>query len=191
MKRLLYSMFTLAIAIFFSANLLAQNKPKDSFGKVDKAEVVVKQVKPNHFSFELTWDNDEKLAAVTYPLIVKGKDFKMHYDSVSWRGRAEYFSVKSARPIDSLQQVLIGFIYSLGEGKVPLVEAKGTMATVYFTAEPTTAKKLVDVCDISVDTTFIPPSNVLHAVTPDGQYEIHPNFGVVRIGAGGQPTTCK
>jgi hypothetical protein len=191
MKRLLYSMFTLAIAILFSASLLAQNKAKDSFGKVDKAEVILKQVRPNHFSFELTWDNDQKLAAMTYPLIVKGKDFKMHYDSVSWKGRAEYFSVKSARPIDSLQQVLIGFIYDLGQGNTPLVEAKGTMATIYFTAEPNSAKKLADVCDISVDTTFIPPSNVLHAVTPDGQHEIHPNFGFVRIGAGGQPSTCK
>lgn len=191
MKRLINVILMPAMIVMFSAGLLAQNKPKDSFGKIDKAEVVVRQLKPNHFAFELTWENDEKLAALTYPLIIKGKDFRMHYDSVSWKGRAEYFSVKSSRPIDSLQQVLVGFIYDLGQGNPPLTEAKGTVATLFFTADPGKVKKTVDVCEISVDTTFIPPSNVLYGVTPDGQHAIHPIYELVRIGANGQPTSCK
>ena len=191
MRKQLYLVLLAVVIALYTITLWAQNKPKDSFGKIDKAEVVIKQVKPNHFALELTWDNDEKLAAFTYPLTVKGKDFKMHYDSVSWKGRCSYFAVKSVKPVDSLQQVLVGFFADLSGTNPPLPEAKGTVATLYFTADAGAAKKTVDVCDIAVDTTFIGPSSTLYGVTPDGQGAIHPAYGVVKLAPDGKPAPCK
>ena len=186
-----YAMLVLSLVALYGVGLFGQNKPKDSFGKIDKAEVVVKQVKPNQFSFQLTWDNDEKLAAFSYPLIVKGKDFTMHYDSVSWKGRADYFAVKSVSPKDSIQQVLVGFFADLSGKNPPLAEGKGGLATLYFTANTGKAPRTVDVCDIMVDTVFIAPSNRLYGVTPDGLGEVHPIYNVVRQTAAGQMATCK
>ena len=188
MKKHFYLIFTLLLVFLFTFTLWAENKPNDPFGRVDKAEVIVHQLKPTVFSLELTWDNDQKLAAMDFPLTVKGKDFKMHYDSVSWKGRAEYFAVKSVRPIDSLQQVLVGFLADISGKTAPLPEAKGTVATLFFTAD---AKKDANVCDVMVDTTFIGPSNTLCGVIPDGSGTIHPAYSVSRLSAAGQMATCK
>ena len=183
-------LITLLLAVAVTAAVLAQNKPKDSYGRVDKVDVSIRPLKGNQFAFELNWDNDEKLAALTFPLIVKGRDFKVHYDSVSWEGRAKYFSVKSVRPIDSLQKVLVGMVYDLGQGNPPLNEGKGTVATLYFTADGK-GKAAPTVCDITVDTTFIGPSNVLYGVTMDGTGTVHPAYGVSRKDAAGLPAPCK
>ncbi len=176
------------IMIVASAMLLAQGKPRDPFGRVDKVDIVVHQVKPNHFAVDLNWDNDQKLAAFAYPLEVRGNGFRMHYDSVQWTSRTDYFAVKSVRPIDSLQQVLVGFFATLGDGKPPLTEAKGKLATLYFSAD---AKSAIDVCNVMVDTCFIPPSNSLYGVTPDGSGNVHPAFSVMKAGPNGQPAGCK
>ncbi|MCK4857321.1 MAG: hypothetical protein KAT58_05095 [candidate division Zixibacteria bacterium] len=192
MKRYLYLTCALLAVAAFSVPLLAEdkvNQPKDSFGRIDVAEVVVQQLKGSQFSLTLNWANDQELAALTYPLLVTGKNFRMHYDSISWVGRAEYFSVKSSRPIDSMQQVLVGFINDLGEGKPPLADSSGTVATLFFTAE--VGKKKVDICDIIVDTVFILPSNVLFAVTPGGKANVHPEYRLVRISTDGKPVKCK
>jgi len=191
MKKQHFLIFGLALIVLFAVTLLAENKPNDPYGKADKAEVIVRQVKPNHFVFELGWDNDEKLAAMTYPLIVKGKGFKMHYDSVSWKGRAEYFAVKSVLPIDSLQQVLVGLLADINGSTPPLGEGKGTLAKLYFTVDAG-AKKAVDICEIIVDTTTIGASNnTLYGVIPDGTGGIHPAYSVVKMSATGQPIPCK
>lgn len=167
--------------------LLAQGKPRDSFGRVDKVDVNVWQVKPNHFAVDLNWENDQQLTAFAYPLIIRGKGFSMHYDSVTWSNRTEHFAVKSVRPIDSLQQVLVGFFATLDGSKPPLVEGKGKLATLYFTAD---GKSAADVCNIMVDTTFIAPSNTLYGVTPEAQ-NVQPAFSVTRAGADGKPVPCK
>jgi hypothetical protein len=190
MKKQHFIIFASVLIVLFAVTLLAQNKPNDPYGKVDKAEVTVRQLTPNHFVFELGWDNDEKLAAVDFPLIVKGKNFKMHYDSVSWKGRAEGFAVKSVHPIDSLQQVNVGLLADINGSTPPLGEGKGTLAKLYFTADAG-AKKLVDICEIIVDTTFIQPSNTLYGVIPDGTGAVHPTYTVVKMSATGQPTPCK
>jgi hypothetical protein len=190
MKKQHFLIFASVLIVLFTVTLLAQNKPKDPYGKADKVEVTVRQVKPNHFVFELGWDNDEKLAAMTFPLIVKGKSFKMHYDSVSWKGRAEYFAVKSVHPVDSLQQVLIGLLADINGSNPPLAEGKTALAKLYFTVDPGT-KRAIDICEIMVDTTMIEPSNTLYGVITDGSGAIHPAYGVVRMSATGQPTTCK
>jgi hypothetical protein len=191
MKKQHLLIFASVLIVLFAVALLAQNKPVDPYGKADKAEVVVRQVKPNHFVFELGWENDEKLAAMTFPLIIKGKSFKMHYDSVSWKGRAEYFAVKSVHPVDSLQQVLVGLLADINGNNPPLIEGKGILAKLYFTAEPATKKAVIDVCEIMVDTTTVEPSNTLYAVIPDGTGTVHPSYTVVKMSAAGQPTTCK
>jgi hypothetical protein len=190
MKKQHYLIFASVLIVLFTVTLLAQGKAKDPYGKPDKVEVVVKQVKPNQFALELGWDNDQKLAAMAFPLIVKGKDFKMHYDSVSWKGRAEYFAVKSVHPVDSLQQVLVGFLADITGETPPLEIGKGTVAKLFFTANSPT-KKTFDVCEILVDTTFILPSNTLSGVIPDGTGTINPAYGVAKISAAGQPVTCK
>lgn len=190
MKKQHLLIFASALLLLFAAVLLAQNKPKDPYGKADKADVTVRQVKPNHFVFELGWDNDEKLAAITFPLVVKGKTFKMRYDSVSWKGRAEYFAVKSVHPVDSLQQVLVGLLADISGNTPPLVEGKGTLAKLYFTADAG-AKKTIDVCEIIVDTITIEPSNTLYGVTPDGTGAVHPTYTVLKMSATGQPVLCK
>jgi hypothetical protein len=185
-----YLIFASVLIVLFAVTLLAQNKPNDPYGKADKAEVTVRQLKPNQFVFELGWENDQKLAAMAWPLIVKGKTFKMHYDSVSWKGRAEYFAVKSVHPVDSLQQVLIGFLADISGQTQPLDIGKGTIAKLYFTADAG-AKKTVDLCDVMVDTTYIQPSNTLSGVIPDGTGTIHPIYTVVKLSATGQPAPCK
>jgi hypothetical protein len=190
MKKQHFLIFASVLIVLFTVTLLAQNKPKDPYGKTDKAEVTVRQVKPNHFVFELGWDNDEKLAAMTFPLRIKGKNFKMHYDSVSWKGRAENFAVKSVHPVDSLQQVLVGLLADISGSTPPLGEGKGTLARLYFTAE-SGSKRVIDVCEIMVDTTTIEPSNTLYGVIPDGTGAVHPAYSVVRLSTTGQPAPCK
>ncbi len=179
--------FTVLFILVAAVALLAQGKPKDSFGRVDKVDVAVSQYKPGHFSVDLSWDNDQKLTAFAYPLIVRGNGFKMHYDSVTWTGRTEYFAVKSVRPIDSLQQVLVGLFATLDGSKPPLEEGKGKLATLYFTAD---AKSAIDVCNVLVDTTFIAPSNTLYGVTPEAQ-NVQPAFSVMKSGPDGKAATCK
>lgn len=167
----------------------AKNMPNDAFGRVDVAAVLVKQVSPNHFAFELNWDNDQELAAITYPLKITGKNFPMHYDSVSWEGRADYFSVKAVRPEDSLQAVNVGFVNDLGQGNPPLKAGSGKIATLFFTAMP--EKGEVNICDVLVDTTFIYPSNVLYGVTNGATGEVHPAYKTQRADAKGEPIDCK
>ncbi len=173
--------------LVLSVALLAQNKPKDSFGRPDKAEVVVQHVKGNTYSLDLLWNNDEQLAAFTYPLIVRGKGFHMRYDSVQWSPRTSYFAVKSVNPIDSLQQILVGFFADLDGTKEPLNMAGGSVAKLFFTAEG----KNSDPCGVMVDTTFMLPNSTLSGVTPDGSGMIHPSFEVVRKSEDGKAVTCK
>jgi hypothetical protein len=173
-----------------SVAVTAQNKPSDAFGRIDKAEVVVKHVKADVFSLDLRWNNDQQLAAFTYPLIVRGKGFHMRYDSVSWSPRTSYFAVKSVMPIDSLQQVLIGFFADLDGTKEPLAIAEGSVATLYFTGEGS-SKSGSDPCGVIIDTTFIRPANTLSGVTPDGAGLIQPVFEVSRLSADGKAVSCK
>jgi hypothetical protein len=196
MRRLLYLTLLVFLVLAVSVSVLGQkeekskpNKPRDPFGRVDVAEVVVTQIADNHFALQLHWSNDQELAALTYPLKITGKNFLMHYDSVSWKGRAEYFSVKAVRPEDTLQQVVVGFVNDLGEGKPPLSKAEGIVATLFYTAD--SGDKKVGVCDIMVDTTFIDPANVLFGVTPGATGEVHPEYKLTRMSAEGKPEMCK
>lgn len=190
MKKVLYLALVTLLVVAFSFTLLAENKPKDPFGRVDLAEVVVQKVQGNQFSLVLNWTNDQELAALTYPLKVTGKDFQMHYDSVAWNGRAEYFSVKAVRPVDSLQQVVVGFVNDLGQGNPPLEKASGTMATLFYTADKTVKKEL-SVCDVIIDTVYIAPSNVLYGVTPGATGEVHPEYKLTRLTPDGKAAECK
>jgi hypothetical protein len=192
MRRLLYLALLVLLVAAVSVTVFAQqgkNKAKDPFGRIDVAEVTVKQIGTNHFAFELGWQNDQELAAMTYPLKITGNGFEMQYDSVSWKGRAEYFSVKAVRPEDSLQTVVVGFVNDLGQGNPPLEKASGTVATLYYTA--LAGEKKVGVCDLVVDTVFIAPSNVLYGVTPGATGEIHPEYKLNRMSAKGEMEECK
>ncbi len=192
MRRLLYLLLVVLLVVAVSVSVLAQkdkNKPRDPFGHVDVAEVVIQQLGNNHFALQLNWNNDQELSALTYPLKVTGNGFPMHYDSVSWKGRAEYFSVKAVRPEDTLQQVVVGLVNDLGQGNPPLAKAGGTLATLYYTADA--GKKNVGVCDVVVDTIFISPSNVLYGVTPGATGEVHPEYKVTRLSSKGEAEECK
>lgn len=179
-----------AVLVVLSVAVMGENKPKDSFGRVDKAEVVVKHLKENVYSLDLLWSNDQQMAAFTYPLIVRGKGFHMRYDSVAWSPRTSYFAVKSVKPIDSLQQVLVGFFADLDGTKEPLSIDEGSVATLFFTAEGS-SKAVSDPCGVMIDTTFIGPSSTLYGVTPDGTGMIHPAFEVTRLQSDGSAVSCK
>ncbi len=181
-------LFAAILLLALSVALIAENKPKDSYGRVDKADVVVQHIKGNTYSLDLLWDNDQQLAAFSYPLIVRGKGFHMRYDSVQWSPRTSYFAVKSVKPIDSLQQVLVGFFADLDGTKDPLAIDKGSVAKLFFTAE---GGKAENPCGVMIDTTFIGPSSTLYGVTPDGTGMIHPAFEVIRETADGKVVSCK
>jgi len=105
--------------------------------------------------------NDEKLAAMTVPLrFGKGKA-PIYCDSVSFtKTRVDYFQLKSALIDTTNQTVLIGLIADLS-GKVPaLAEGKGDVAHLYFTL-----KKGAKRGGVTLDTTFVSPSNSLKLVT--------------------------
>ena len=179
--------FTALFILVAAVALVAQGKPKDSFGRVDKADASIRQIKGNQFAIDLNWENDQQLTALAFPLLVRGNGFHMRYDSVAWTPRTDYFAVKSVRPLDSLQQVLVGLFATLDGSKPPLAEGKGKLATLFFTAN---AKSAIDGCNILIDTTFILPSNTLYGVTPDAQ-NVEPAFSVSKIGIDGKAVTCK
>jgi hypothetical protein len=178
---------TALLILVAAAALVAQGKPKDSFGRVDKADVAIRQVKGNTFAVDLNWENDQQLTALAFPLLVRGNGFRMRYDSVSWTPRTDYFAVKSVRPLDSLQQVLVGLFATLDGSKPPLAEGKGKLATLFFTAD---AKSAINGCNVLVDTTFIAPTNTLYGVTPEAQ-NVEPAFSVLKTGADGKALPCK
>lgn len=184
---LLIGILTLTAFAQDSKGTAKANKPNDPFGRVDVAEIHLSQLNGKLFAVDLFWDNDQELAAMTYPLRVSGKNFSMHYDSVSWEGRADYFSVKAVRPEDSLQTVNVGFVNDLGQGNPPLKPGSGKVARLFFTASVDAS----NLCDVMIDTTFIYPSNVLYGVTVGATGEVHPACKVLRSDAEGKPVECK
>jgi hypothetical protein len=98
---------------------------------------------------------------MTIPLRFGDGKAPLYCDSVIFTGtRVDYFQLKSALIDTANQTILIGLIADLS-GKVPtLAEGKGNVATIYFTV-----KKGAKRGGVTIDTTFISPSNTLKLVT--------------------------
>ena len=170
MRRNLFIFFILFCFVLTSSLVFAAKKdqPKvklpyeDKFGKPDTCRITVEQAKKDHKAMAtVTLFNDEKLAAMTIPLRFGDGKTPIYCDSVSFtKTRVDYFQLKSAL-IDSVNQtVLIGLIADLS-GKIPaLSKGEGDVAYVYFTM-----KKGAKMGGVSIDTTFIKPSNTLKLVT--------------------------
>ena len=170
MRRNLFILFILFCFVLSSSLAFAakneQSRAKlpyeDNFGKPDTCRIIVEQDKKDHKAVAtVTLFNDEKLAAMTIPLRFGDSKTPIYCDSVSFtKTRVDYFQLKSAL-IDSVNQtVLIGLIADLS-GKIPaLNQGQGDIAYVYFTLK--TGAKMGEV---TIDTTFIKPSNTLKLVT--------------------------
>jgi hypothetical protein len=178
MKRSLIIFFVLFCFVLTSSVVLAQKKlmpsekttkkrlPKvsyvDKFGKPDTCSIEVKQDKKgNKAVATVTLFNDEKVAALTVPLRFGDGKTPIYCDSVSFaKTRVDYFQLKSALIDSANQTVLIGLIADLS-GKVPALDkGTGEVAHVYFTW-----KKGAKAEAVTLDTTFIHPSNTLKLVT--------------------------
>ena len=178
MKRSLIIFLVLFCFVLTSSVVIAQKKglptektpkkalPKvsyvDKFGKPDTCRIVVEQDKKgNRAMATVTLFNDEKVAAMTVPLRFGDGKTPIYCDSVSFtKTRVDYFQLKSALIDSANQTVLIGLIADLS-GKIPALDkGNGEVARVYFTW-----KKGAKAKGITLDTTFIRPSNVLKLVT--------------------------
>jgi hypothetical protein len=172
MRRNLFIFFILFCFVLTSSLVFAgkteQTKVRlpyqDKFGKPDTCRITVEQDEKDHNAMAtVTLFNDEKLAAMTIPLRFGDGKTPIYCDSVSFtKTRVDYFQLKSAL-IDSINQtVLIGLIADLS-GKIPaLAKGQGDVAYVYFTL-----KKGAKMKGVTIDTTFIKPSNTLKLVTED------------------------
>ncbi len=160
--------FVLTSSVAFAAKAAKDEQSKvklpyeDNFGKPDTCRITVEQDKKDHKAMAtVTLFNDEKLAAMTIPLRFGDGKTPIYCDSVSFtKTRVDYFQLKSAL-IDTVNQtVLIGLIADLS-GKTPALNpGQGNVAYVYFTL-----KKDAKMGGVSIDTTFIKPSNSLKLVT--------------------------
>jgi len=168
MRRNLFIIFILFCFVLSSSLVFAAKKdtPKvrymDKFGKPDTCWITVEQAKIDHKAkATVSLFNDEKLAAMTIPLRFGDGKTPIYCDSVIFtKTRVDYFQLKSALIDSTNQTVLIGLIADLS-GKVPaLAEGKGEVAHMYFTM-----KKDAKLGGVTIDTTFINPSNTLKLVT--------------------------
>jgi hypothetical protein len=178
MKRSLIIFFILFCFVLTSSVVLAQKKGlqtekptkkllprasyEDAFGKPDTCRIEVKQdQKGSRAMATVTLFNDEKVAAMTVPLRFGDGKTPIYCDSVSFtKTRVDYFQLKSALIDSTNQTLLIGLIADLS-GKVPALDkGHGEVARVYFTWKEGAKAK-----GVTLDTTFIRPSNSLKLVT--------------------------
>lgn len=171
MKRNLFILFILFCFVLSSSLAFAGKKEEqkvtyyvDKFGKPDTCRITVEQEKKDrHVMATVSLFNDEKLAAMTIPLRFGDGKTPIWCDSISFKKtRVDFFQLKSVL-IDSTNQIiLIGLIADLS-GKVPsLGKGNGDVAYIYFTL-----KEGAKTGGVTVDTTYIRPSNTLKLVTED------------------------
>jgi hypothetical protein len=114
--------------------------------------------------------NPTAIAALTLPLQWGNGRSAYRLDSADYQGlRTDYFALKTFRIDSTKQTVLIGLISDLGGNYPPLEPGDGGIARLHFSSKrPITTA-------LAIDTTFIPPHNVLQLVTPDVR-AIRPTF---------------
>lgn len=124
--------------------------------------VNVEAVDSVHWEAAVDLVNPGPVAALTLPLRWGSGRSTLRIDSAEYRGlRTEYFALKTFRVDSTKQCVLIGLISDLGGNLPPLEPGEGTIVRLHFTT-----RRVRDAAP-EVDTTFIPPHNVLQLVSPD------------------------
>lgn len=152
-------------------------RPSDAYGRMDTIRVEISQSAGTRWEADVYLSNDENLAAMTLPLRWGPKHGFYRLDSASYaKSRIEDFAVKTFYPDTVKQTVLLGLISDIGKGVPPLAAGHGLIARLHFTNVKPGAKPL------TVDTTFIPPHNILQMVTPDIA-SIYPFFVVKTVEA--------
>jgi hypothetical protein len=155
--------------VFYSSSSFAQNDP---FGNVDTCRIVVSQdEKSNRVMASVTVFNDQKLAAMTLPLVYGTGKTPIKCDSIRFQNtRCELFDMKTDLKDTVNQTVLLGLVADMSGQKPPLEKGNGEVARLYFSL-PSGAKFQ----DFYIDTSWIKPFNVLKFVTPDAK-GIYPAF---------------
>lgn len=140
-------------------------------------EVVLKPTDiKNHYLIELRLINDQPLAAIAFPLIIKAAKTEMMYDSISFaKTRAEFCAVKIPNADTAEQKFNLGILASMTPPLKYIDPGEGPIARLYFTSRDKTKLE-----DIMIDTTFFPPSNHLMGVLPDAKTNISPAFRFIR-----------
>ena len=179
MRRNLFLAFLLVglVVFFFNSSFSQKDKEssktkasprtsssQDVFGKPDTCRLLyLQEEKSEKAKLSVSLFNDEKLACINLPLRFGTGKTPIVCDSVSFADtRVEYFQLKLAR-IDTVNQtVLIGLFAYFSDPKPPLAEGDGEVANLYFTLT-----EQANLEEIVIDTTFIPPSNILGVATPE------------------------
>lgn len=158
----------------------------DAYGKPDACQVVLKETaKPNHWAVEINFTNDEAVFGLIFPLIISSSKGELSYDSTSFAGsRVDSFAVKipyedtSWTAKEASLRINLGMIGSISPSPIELHPGSGLIARHYISGA-----KDVTTESISVDTTFIGPSNRLLATMYDpDKGSIKPTFTFERAG---------
>lgn len=152
-------------------------RPSDVYGQMDTIRVEIGPTADARWEVVVYLTNDENLAAMTLPFRWGPRHGFYRLDSASYaETRTERFAVKTFYPDTLKETILIGLISDIGKGLPPLGPGSGPIARLYFTNVKHAVKPL------SLDTTFIPPHNVLQMVVPDVA-SVYPVFEVKPVKA--------
>ena len=172
---------TLCLSTLFllcgTSGLLAADKPLDKFGTPDKVTVEIAPLAAKgQWVAGVVLENDEALAAITVPLKFGERVGQFKLDSVRFDNtRVSYFALKTTNSHDTLNSVLVGLLYTLGDDRPPLPPGLGQVARLYFTQQ---GKIGGPAMPPAIDSTFFLPYNTLELVTP-GAEPIKPIFETV------------
>jgi len=181
MKNAIFAGIVLSILMMSAVLVFGQepDEPRDPVGDMDQCTVILKETaKPNHWVIEINLKNDEPLFGMTFPLMISSTAGNLSYDSTSFAGtRIENFAVKIPYE-DTLftnsgkgLKLNIGLIGSIGPVAYVLDPGEGTIARHYISGT-----KGVTTEAITVDSTFIGPSNTLRTTMLDSRTSVYPDF---------------
>lgn len=121
-------------------------------------------------AMQISFVNDEELAALTIPLAIVGDGFQI--DSLSFAGsRVEYLKMRPVTIADDRQTVVFGAI-CMTEDYIPT--GKGLMATLFLSPTPDAKKS-----ECLVDTTTIGPASALFTKTNSASFV--PKFSAGKV----------
>jgi hypothetical protein len=153
---------SLVIWSVVSAQTGEPRRPLDPHGKMDTVRIAIEPESHNRWQAVVYLTNDENLAAMTLPFRWGPGHGVYRIDSASYvNTRTSGFAVKTFYPDTLRETILIGLISDLGRGLPPLDPGSGPIARLFFSGVKPGARPL------TLDTTFLPPHNVLQLVTPD------------------------
>jgi len=151
--------FIALIALICLTPVLSQAQI-DLFGVPDTLYADLSKIDAHNWKIDISYTNDEWVAALSIPLQLDGGDVRLVGDSAVYTGgRAESFDYKGFRADTAIQCVLMGLIANLGPNQKSLPPGKGRLVTVFVSSPD---DKPIN--DMTVDTTFFRPNNHLMVI---------------------------